>query len=83
MYLSTILTGSFYLRKQIGQKVWRALHYFTFVAYILALVHAIMAGTDSSVRLVQAMYLLTGSSVLFLVYYRLFTLKVKTARPAR
>ncbi len=78
LYLSAALTGSFYLRKQLGQKVWRALHYFTFVAYGLVLVHGIMAGSDSGVRMVQGMYLLTGCSVLFLVYYRLFTLKMKS-----
>ncbi|NJN98389.1 MAG: hypothetical protein HC875_32010 [Anaerolineales bacterium] len=78
LYLSAALTGSFYLRKQMGQKAWRALHYLTFVAYSLALGHGIMAGSDSGLGLVQGMYLVTGGSVLFLVYYRLFTLKVKT-----
>ncbi|MCK6627729.1 MAG: hypothetical protein L6R45_21420 [Anaerolineae bacterium] len=83
LYLSAALTGSFYLRKQLGQKVWRAFHYLAFVAYILALVHGIMAGSDSGLGVVQGMYLATGGSVLFLVYYRLFTLKVKAGKPAR
>jgi predicted ferric reductase len=82
-YLSAVLTGSFYLRKQIGQKVWRALHYLTFGAYLLALVHGIMAGTDSRVGLIQLIYFSTGFSVLFLVYYRLFILKVKAPGSAR
>lgn len=83
LYLSAALTGSFYLRKQLGQKVWRAFHYLAFVAYILALVHGLMAGSDSGLGIVQGMYLATGGSVLFLVYYRLFTLKVKTVKSAR
>ncbi len=76
-YLSVAMTGSFYLRKQIGQKTWRTLHYLTFGAYVLTLVHGLMAGTDSPLAIIKLMYLGTGFSVLFLTYYRLFTLKVK------
>lgn len=79
-YLIIALTGSFYLRKQIGQKLWRSLHYLTFLAYVLGLVHGLMAGTDSALTVIKLMYLLTGFSVLFLAYYRLFTLKVKIQR---
>lgn len=75
LYLTIALTGSFYVRKQIGQKVWRALHYFTFVAYLLALAHGLMAGTDSVLPAIKLMYAGTGCSILFLTYYRLFTLK--------
>lgn len=79
-YLSLVLTASFYVRKRIGQKVWRALHYLTFLAYALALGHAVMAGSDSDTSLMTFIYLLTGLSVLFLTYYRLFTLKLKSTR---
>ena len=74
-YLSAALTTSFYIRKQIGQKVWRAIHYLTFGAYTLVLIHGLMAGTDTPVPVIKLMYLGTGASVLFLTYYRLFTLK--------
>ena len=77
LYLSAALTGSFYIRKQIGQSVWHTLHYLTFVAYILATVHGLMAGTDSPLAVVKLIYWGSGFSVLFLVYYRLFTLKAK------
>ncbi len=80
LYLSAALTGSFYIRKQLGQKTWRALHYLTFAAYILVLSHGLMAGSDSKLTLVRFMYLGTGLSVLFLVYYRLFTLKAKSLK---
>jgi predicted ferric reductase len=76
-YLATVLTGSFYIRQQIGQRVWRILHYLTFVAYILALVHGVMAGTDSGLKLMKLLYLTTGGSVLFLIYYRLLILYQK------
>lgn len=83
LYLTTALTASFYVRQQLGQKVWRALHYLTFVAYGLALVHGLMAGTDSPLPAMKLMYLGTGFAVLFLTYYRLFSLKTKEKKPAR
>lgn len=83
LYLSAILVGSFYLRKQIGQKTWRTLHYLTFGAYLLVLTHGIMAGSDSGLGVMKLMYFSTGFSVLFLVYYRLLTLKSKEVKPAR
>jgi predicted ferric reductase len=79
-YLGLVLTGSFYIRKWIGQKTWRLLHYLTFGMYGLAMVHGLMAGTDSPLALLKLMYLGTGLSTLFLVYYRLFTLKEKAPR---
>jgi predicted ferric reductase len=83
LYLTAALTGSFYLRKQLGQKTWRLLHYLTFAAYGLALIHGLMAGTDSGLTGMKLLYLGTGFTVLFLTYYRLFTIKVKEKKPAR
>lgn len=82
LYLTAALTISFYVRKQIGQKVWRSLHYLTFAAFGLVLVHGLMAGSDSSLTALKLMYLGSGATVLFLTYYRLFTLKVKEKKPA-
>ncbi len=83
LYLSILLTATFYIRKLIGQKMWRMLHYFTFVVFLLVLGHGAMAGTDSSLTITKLMYLGTSLSVLFLVYYRLFTLKIKNKKPGR
>ena len=83
LYLTAVLTASFYVRKQIGQKVWRSLHYLTFGVFGLVLTHGMMAGSDSSLTVLKLMYLGTGATVLFLVYYRLFTLKLKEKKPAR
>jgi DMSO/TMAO reductase YedYZ heme-binding membrane subunit len=80
LYLTTLLTGSFYIRRQIGQKAWRALHYLTFGAYGLVLMHGLMAGSDTKLVPIQIMYLATGSIVLFLIYFRLFTLKVRGSK---
>ena len=72
-YLSAGLTASFYVRRYIGHRVWRALHYLTFVAFILALGHGLMAGTDSQAWPMTLLYLITGLSTLFLIYFRLLT----------
>ena len=80
LYLTIALTASFYVRKQIGQKVWRLLHYFTFAAYVLVLIHGIMAGSDSDTLVSVLLYWGTGAVVMFLIYFRLFTLKPKRKR---
>jgi len=77
LYLAALMTGSFYIRKQIGQRTWRLLHYLTFITYLLALGHGLMAGTDSSLPAMKLLYGGTGLGVLFLIYYRLLALKFK------
>ena len=47
-YLAAALGLSYYIRRKFGPKLWRKLHRFTVVAYVLSLVHAIGAGTDAS-----------------------------------
>ncbi len=70
-YLMLLTAVSFHVRKQIGQKLWRRLHYLTFVVYILATVHGIMAGTDSGNAGMQFLYGGSGLLVFFLTSYRL------------
>ena len=50
LYISIISTLSFYVRKQMGQTWWRRLHLTTYVAFVLATAHGVMAGTDSGNR---------------------------------
>lgn len=80
LYLYALLVGSFYVRKRIGKKIWRALHYTTFLAFIAVTAHGLFVGTDSSTLLAKAMYLSAVSSVLFLVYHRILTAGQKTVR---
>ena len=82
-YLIAALTTSYYVRKQIGQQTWRALHYLTFAGYALVLTHGLMAGTDTTFPVIKLMYLGTGGLVLFLTLYRLLTPKRKPARATR
>ena len=79
-YLAAALIASFYMRKQIGRRAWRAFHYLAYLAFVLALVHGLMAGSDSGLLAVRGMYLFTGVSVLFATYYRIFMAKAKPAK---
>jgi predicted ferric reductase len=71
LYAWLILVGSFYVRKSIGQKTWRLLHFVSFLAYLGALIHGLASGTDTSLGWVNGFYWLTGGSFLFLLTYRI------------
>lgn len=71
LYLTAVVMLSFYARKRIGQKRWRTLHYVTFLAFLGATFHGLMAGTDSSAPWAFGMYLLSATTVVFLTVYRM------------
>jgi len=48
LYVAVVVHASFALRKRIGARVWRRLHYLSFVAFAGAAVHACAAGTDTA-----------------------------------
>jgi methionine sulfoxide reductase heme-binding subunit len=70
-YLMAVVVGSFYLRRRIGQRAWRTLHYVTFLAFVGATVHGVSAGTDSGTP--WAWWIYAGSTivVVFLLVYRI------------
>jgi predicted ferric reductase len=70
-YTWAILVVSFYLKKVIGQKAWRMLHFVSFFTWIGALLHGIVSGSDSGLAWVQAFYWITGASFLFMLVYRI------------
>ena len=55
-YLALVVHASFGLRKRLGARTWRRLHYLSFVAFVAAALHAILAGTDSSRGWAVALY---------------------------
>jgi predicted ferric reductase len=70
-YLGLIITLSFYIRKHIGHKVWRGLHYITFLSYAAALLHGLAIGTDTGSVWAHWFYWITGGSLLLLFIYRI------------
>ena len=71
LYLMAAVTASFYLRRHIGQRAWRTLHYLTFLAFVGVTVHGIAAGSDSNAPWAEAIYLGSSALVLFLLTYRI------------
>ena len=47
-YLALLLGPSFYLRRRIGARRWRALHRVIVVTWLLAVVHTLGAGSDAA-----------------------------------
>src|SRR6266571_1988744 len=80
LYLMAIVLASFWLRRLIGYRAWRAIHYLTFVLFLLTLVHGLFAGTDTGQLWSTALYWGSATSVGGLTIWR-FT-SPGTPRPA-
>ena len=70
MYLIFLTTASFWLKGFIGQRGWRTVHYATFGAYVLALLHGLTSGTDTTQGWAWAMYWSSGWTVAMLTIWR-------------
>ena len=71
MYLAVLLVMSSWARPHIGQKTWRSIHYTSFLGWLSALGHGVLAGTDSGVGWVFFMYLGSAAAVAFMLTYRM------------
>ncbi len=71
-YLTAIVTGTYYLRSQIGMKAFRYIHYTSLIGYLGATAHSFFSGTDSSLPIAQFMYAGTFLVVVYLTVYWLF-----------
>jgi sulfoxide reductase heme-binding subunit YedZ len=70
-WLALAFTLSFYVRKQIGTALWRKLHRWTFLVFVLGLVHALGTGTDSRSTWLIALLGLAAAPVILLGARRL------------
>jgi DNA-binding winged helix-turn-helix (wHTH) protein/DMSO/TMAO reductase YedYZ heme-binding membrane subunit len=71
LYLMVLVWASFYLRKRLGGRWWRRIHYLSFAVFVLALLHGVFAGTDSAAGWVEVLYGLSGASLVMLAIYRI------------
>lgn len=69
-YLLVAIWGTSRLRLRIGQRWWRRVHFLGFVAFLLTLLHGLLAGSDSAAAGIRAFYWFTGGSVVWLTAYR-------------
>lgn len=79
-YIMLPVTFSFYIRRWIGYRAWRVIHYLSFAVFLMALAHGLMSGTESSIVWVRDMYWASGVSLVGLTIYRI---TLALARPAQ
>lgn len=70
-WLTLMLAASFRLRRWIGQKGWRRLHYASFAAFVLALGHALTAGSDLQGVSGSVLAALAAGPVIWLTFFRI------------
>ncbi len=68
LYLMILTTLTFYIRGRIGYKTFHVIHYLTYAAFVMSLLHSWFAGTDTVA--LEMMYLVTGLLVFFLTVFR-------------
>lgn len=68
-YLSVLVTVTFYMRRWIGTRAFRVIHYLSFAGFLGVLLHSWFAGTDTGLTATQLMYWFTGFSVVFMTVY--------------
>ena len=71
LYLVAIVTASFYVRRRIGQRTWRILHYVTFLAFAGTTAHGVLSGTDSATSWAWWSYVVATTIVVSLTTYRI------------
>jgi sulfoxide reductase heme-binding subunit YedZ len=70
-WIAVILGLSYYARQNIGVKRWKSLHRFAIVAYALAVVHVLGAGTDAQETWLKAPLLASAGIVVALFLVRI------------
>jgi sulfoxide reductase heme-binding subunit YedZ len=78
-WLAAILGLSFYVRRRIGARTWRQLHRFTLVAYLLALVHVVGAGTNGTNLWMVTLLTALTAPIVFAFTYRILPATPKRA----
>jgi predicted ferric reductase len=81
-YVLALVSLSFYVRKNIGQRAWRLIHLGSFALFVLALAHGLASGTDSGDPWVAGLYWASGASVLFMTVYRVIAARFPEPRKA-
>lgn len=69
-YCTVVVFGSFWLRRQIGQRAWRIVHILAVPTFVTVTLHAVLAGTDSETAWMRSVYLLCSGMFIWLLVYR-------------
>lgn len=76
------LAASFHVRRRIGQRRWRLLHYASFAAFFLGLGHALTTGTDLTGTRGMIFGAAAAAPVLWLTFARILIPRAPARRPA-
>jgi methionine sulfoxide reductase heme-binding subunit len=76
--LAALVTLSFPLRRRIGFRAWRRLHWVTYLVFLLATAHGLAAGTDSSRPWAAGLYLGAVGAVAFGTAWRALGRPIRT-----
>ena len=81
-WLIVLITLSFPLKKRIGHRTWKLLHYLSYAAFALVTVHGLFAGTDGSLLGFRLLVGLGIVLVVLLLGVRLGKDQSRLARPS-
>ena len=82
LYGLAVVAGSFYVKRWIGQKRWRSIHFASFGVFVASLIHGIWAGTDTDSPLLLGLYLGAAVVVFGLIGHRITEDTARTAEGA-
>ena len=71
-YMILLVSITFYLKSRISRPTFRSIHMISYLAFFMAALHGLTAGTDSPLLATQVMYGLTTLVVVFLTAYHIF-----------
>ena len=77
--LMALVYLSFRLRRRIGARNWRRLHWATYLVFLLATVHGVASGTDSAQPWAHDLYLGAVAAVAFATAWRALDRPTRTA----
>jgi predicted ferric reductase len=80
LYGLFVLSISFYLKRFIGVKAWRLLHFTSFGVFLTAALHGMLAGTDAGESWMKLLYAVSIATVLTLILIRLLLAHVAASR---
>ncbi len=77
-----LVIGSSLLQRRMPYSAWRTIHALSFGTMLLALVHRIVAGTDTPVPAVRALYALTAAILVGAIVGRITSAVLAARAPA-
>lgn len=78
-YLIVLVTVTFYIKRRIGMRSFRIIHYLSLAGFLGGLLHGYFSGTDTALPSMRFVYYATGLSVLFFTIYWLILLAFRKA----